>query len=108
YAGDPSAVENLVVLPIDADVAEVTQEDNLLVADAALSKPKWFDSEAMSDDYEIEDVVGDLTDSLIFSDSGVFEQQWARQAFAACIDQNEIAKVSSDASGVDEIGRAHV
>ena len=101
YYGDPAALENLVVWPIDADVAEVTQQDNLLVADAAVSKPKWFDSETMSDDFEIEDVVGDLTDSLIFSDSGVFEQQWARQAFAACIDQNEIAKVSSDASGVD-------
>ena len=101
YYGDPALIDNLVIWPIHSDVSEVTQQDNLLVADAAVSEPKWFDKETMGDNFEIEDVVGDLTDSLIFSDSGVFEQQWARQAFAACIDQEEIAKVSSEASGVE-------
>src|SRR5699024_10114081 len=101
YYGDPALIDNLVIWPIHSDVSEVTQQDNLLVADAAVSEPKWFDRETMGDNFEIEDVVGDLTDSLIFSDSGVFEQQWARQAFASCIDQEEIAKVSSEASGVE-------
>ena len=101
YYGDHAALEHLVVWPIQSDVSEVTEQDNLLVADAAVSKPQWYDEETMADDFDIEDVVGDMTDSLIFSDSGVFEQQWARQAFAACIDQEEIARVSSQASGVD-------
>ena len=101
YYGDPAAMENLVVWPVQSDITEVTQQDNLLIADAAVSEPKWFDKETMADNFEIENVVGDLTDSLIFSDSGIFEQQWARQAFAACIDQAEIAKVSSKASGVE-------
>lgn len=101
YYGDQAAMEHLVVWPIQSDVSEVTEQDNLLIADAAVSEPQWYNAETMADDFEIEDVVGDLTDSLIFSDSGVFEQQWARQAFASCIDHNEIARVSSEASGVE-------
>lgn len=76
YYGDQAAVEHLVVWPIQSDVSEVTEQDNLLIADAAVSEPQWYNAETMADDFEIEDVVGDLTDSLIFSDSGVFEQQW--------------------------------
>lgn len=101
YYGDQAALEHIVVWPIGADLNEVIGEGNLMVADAAVSEPQWFDEETMSQDFEVESVVGDLTDSLIFSDSGIFEQQWARESFAACIDQDEVARVSSETSGVE-------
>ncbi len=51
--------------------------------------------------FQVVSMEGELTDTLLLSDAGVFAEQAARQAFAACVDQEALAKVSSAESGQD-------
>lgn len=101
YYGNPATLEHITVWPKDANTAGLLQSGNLKVIDAPEANPGWLDRNAPDNPFEIESMVGDLTDSLVLSHSGLFADQGARQAFAECVDQGEIAKVSSEAFGVD-------
>ncbi|WP_246817830.1 ABC transporter substrate-binding protein [Corynebacterium sp. HMSC076D02] len=101
YFGDQPATDKVVVWPNTADAKALRESGNLRVVDAGFAKPKWLPAADEASPYEVEPTVGGLTDTLTLSQAGVFQEPWARQAFAACIDQSRLAKVSSDISGVD-------
>lgn len=107
YYGDPPAIDSLVVWPRSADTQKLVDAGALKVADSASPNPDWFDRNAETNPYEVQSQVGDLTDTLVLSGFGLFSQQWARQAFAACVDQSRLAQVSSEESGI-EVAPAYV
>ncbi len=101
YFGDKPATDTVVVWPNTADAKALKDSGNLRVVDAAEAKPEWLPAADQASPYEVEPVVGGLTDTLALSQSGVFQESWAREAFASCIDHGRLAKVSSQQSGVE-------
>ena len=104
YFGDAPAEEHVVVWPSDADAQKLADKGALRVVDAASEKPDWLDStkdESGESSYEVTPMVGELTDTLTLSEAGVFAEPWARESFAACVDQQAVAQASSAASGVE-------
>ena len=104
YFGDAPAEEHVVVWPSDADAQKLADKGALRVVDAASENPDWLDStkdESGESSYEVTPMVGELTDTLTLSEAGVFAEPWARESFAACVDQQAVAQVSSAASGVE-------
>ena len=104
YFGDAPAEEHVVVWPSDADAQKLADKGALRVVDAASENPDWLDStkdESGESPYEVTPMVGELTDTLTLSEAGVFAEPWARESFAACVDQQAVAQVSSAASGVE-------
>lgn len=104
YFGDAPAEEHVVVWPSDADAQKLADKGALRVVDAASENPDWLDStkdESGESPFEVTPMVGELTDTLTLSEAGVFAEPWARESFAACIDQQAVAQASSAASGVE-------
>lgn len=104
YFGDAPAEEHVVVWPSDADAQKLADNGALRVVDAASENPDWLDSakdESGESPYEVTPMVGELTDTLTLSEAGVFAESWARESFAACVDQQAVAQASSAASGVE-------
>ena len=104
YFGDAPAEEHVVVWPSDADAQKLADKGALRVVDAASENPDWLDStkdESGESPYEVTPMVGELTDTLTLSEAGVFAEPWARESFAACVDQQAVAQASSAASGVE-------
>lgn len=104
YFGDAPAEEHVVVWPSDADAQKLADKGALRVVDAASENLDWLDStkdESGESPYEVTPMVGELTDTLTLSEAGVFAEPWARESFAACVDQQAVAQVSSAASGVE-------
>lgn len=125
YYGDQPELDHVVAWPADTDVQRLVDAGALKVADAPSTTPAWLSSaqgaqsatdsatngapdkatdkttDGADDNFEVTPETGFLTDTLSLSKSGVFTQASARQAFAACIDQPHLAKVSSQKSGVD-------
>lgn len=101
YYGNQPVLEHLTVWPAKTDGERLAESGALKIVDSSQKSPAWLDRNDPANPYEIYPQVGEMTDSLIFSDGGVLAEQWARQAFAGCIDQKQIAKVSSDISGTD-------
>ena len=104
YFGDAPAEEHVVVWPSDADAQKLADKGVLRIVDAASENPDWLDStkdEAGESPYEVTPMVGELTDTLTLSEAGVFAEPWARESFAACVDQQAVAQASSAASGVE-------
>ena len=104
YFGDAPAEEHVVVWPSDADAQKLADKGALRVVDAASEKPDWLDStkdESGESPYEVTPMVGELTDTLTLSEAGIFAEPWARESFAACVDQQAVAQASSAASGVE-------
>ena len=104
YFGDAPAEEHVVVWPSDADAQKLADKGALRVVDAASENPDWLDStkdESGESSYEVTPMVGELTDTLTLSEAGIFAEPWARESFAACVDQQAVAQVSSAASGVE-------
>ena len=104
YFGDAPAEKHVVVWPSDADAQKLADKGALRVVDAASEKPDWLDStkdESGESSYEVTPMVGELTDTLTLSEAGVFAEPWARESFAACVDQQAVAQASSAASGVE-------
>lgn len=101
YYGDKPELEQIVMWPDTADADALVAARELRVAEAPVKSPGWVDRNAEGNPFEITSAVGALTDTLTFSDAGVFAQPWARQAFAACVDTAALAKASSEASGVE-------
>ena len=104
YFGDAPAEEHVVVWPSDADAQKLADKGALRVVDAASENLDWLDStkdESGESPYEVTPMVGELTDTLTLSEAGVFAEPWARESFAACVDQQAVAQASSAASGVE-------
>ena len=104
YFGDAPAEEHVVVWPSDADAQKLADKGALRVVDAASENPAWLDStkdESGESPYEVTPMVGELTDTLTLSEAGVFAEPWARESFAACVDQQAVAQASSAAAGVE-------
>ena len=104
YFVDAPAEDHVVVWPADADAHKLVDKGALRVVDAANATPDWLDrnqSESGEDSYEATPMVGELTDTLTLSEAGVFAEPWARESFAACVDQQAVAQASSAASGVE-------
>lgn len=100
YYGDKPTLKTLVVWPKSADSAAIHQEQGLQILDADKKEPEWWDRNAPDNPFTSESLVGELTDTLVLSDAGTLGQQWARQAFNACVDQKGLAAASSKYSGV--------
>ena len=104
YFGDAPAEDHIVVWPADADTQKLADQGALRVVDSGSEDPDWLAStknEAGETPYEVTPMVGELTDTLTLSESGVFAEPWARESFAACVDQQAVAQASSEASGVE-------
>lgn len=101
YYGDAANLEHVVVWPSTANTAELVAQDALQVIDADSQDPEWLDRDAEDNPFELYQEIGVQTETLTLSQAGVFTEDWARRAFAACIDQNRIAEVSSRESGLD-------
>ncbi|RNE49741.1 ABC transporter substrate-binding protein [Corynebacterium alimapuense] len=101
YFGDAPGLKNLVLWPQGSDPEPLLDAGVLHIADVQGTQPAWLDRDDPTNDLVTETRVGDLTDSLILGDAGVFATAQARQAFAACIDQTAVAEASSTASGVE-------
>ncbi len=103
YFGDAPAEDHVVVWPADADAQKLVDKGALRVV-AASATPDWLEgtqSESGEYSYEASPMAGELTDTLTLSEAGVFAEPWARESFAACVDQQAVAQASSAASGVE-------
>lgn len=101
YYGDAPALDTLVVWPRAMDSQTLRDAGALRIADTPVLAPDWVDRHDPTNPYDVESRVGDLTESLKLSNVGVLGQPWAREAFAACVDQRAVAAVSSEQSGVE-------
>lgn len=101
YYGDKPTLREILMLPRSADAAAFVASDELRVAEAATASPSWFDRDAEGKSVEVTSSAGSLTETLVFSEAGTLSQPWARAAFAACVDAQHLAQVSSKESGVD-------
>ncbi|APT93690.1 hypothetical protein CPHO_05465 [Corynebacterium phocae] len=100
YYGDQPHIEKLVVWPSYADTAELISNGALRIADTTGGVPDWATQPPVEANFEVVSEVGELTETLILSDSGLFSDEAARQAFAACVDQDRLAAISSEKSGM--------
>lgn len=101
YYGDAPNLDTIVVWPRGTDVERLAAADAIRVADIRSTNPTWVNRDEPTNTLEVEQRVGDLTDTLMLSDAGLFATPEARRAFAGCIDQNAVAAASSSASGIE-------
>lgn len=101
YYGDDARLASLAVWPARADSGKLLEQDSLDIADISQVNPEWLDRNAAGANFTIQPQVGELTDALLLSETGVFAEAGSRQAFAACIDQAAVAETSSRVSGVE-------
>lgn len=99
FYGDQPALDRLVVWPGDADNSALAEAGALRIADS--ESFDWVNRDDPMNPYEIEQEVGQLTDTLTLGNAGTFYTWEARQAFAACVDQRAVAEASSSVSGVE-------
>ena len=101
YYGDDARLASLAVWPARADSGKLLEQDSLDIADISQVNPEWLDRNAAGANFTIQPQVGELTDALLLSETGIFAEPGSRQAFAACIDQGAVAETSSRVSGVE-------
>ena len=101
YYGDAPNLETIVVWPGRTDVGMLEDSGALRIADIRGGQEVAIDRDDPANTLGIEERVGDLTDSLLLADGGVLGSPWARQAFAACVDQRAVAAESSRVSGIE-------
>ncbi|QGU04740.1 Bacterial extracellular solute-binding protein, family 5 [Corynebacterium comes] len=101
YYGDAPDLDTIVVWPRGTEAERLLEADALRVADIRSSSPDWVDRDDPENTLAVDSRVGDLTDTLMLGDAGVFATAEARRAFAGCVDQNAVAAASSRVSGVE-------
>ncbi|WP_192795875.1 ABC transporter substrate-binding protein [Corynebacterium sp. 11A] len=102
YAGDAPSLDKIVVYPAGVDRVAKSEQNSLEIADLVNAcSIDWVDRNDTANPYEVTREVGQLIEQLNLANSGVLATPAKRQGFAACIDQNEIAHLSSEYSGVD-------
>lgn len=101
YYGQPPELDRIVVWPGTKESAELAEKNALKIGDITDSAPEWYDPHAEGNPYKIETVVGEMTDTLIFAESGSWAQRDHREAISKCIDNAAVAAASSKTAGVD-------
>lgn len=102
FHGDEANVERVMMWPLNADLAELNKSNSVEVADlVGVKDVPWVNRDDPKNRFTVDYEAGHLTEMLALGNSGVFESAENRRAFAACIDQGEIAKISSEQSGVE-------
>lgn len=102
YSGDQAVEEEITVWPKGSDLSAISDAGNLQLADVvAWESEPWVDRNDPLNPYDIKEEVGVLTEQLSLASAGVFYDKSARQAFAACIDQEAVAKASASISGIE-------
>lgn len=101
YYGDAPLTSEVVVWPGAAASAQINGTGNLRVADLAEPNPAWLDINAEGNELDVTSVVGSLTESLTFSETGPWSLATNRQALSKCADPNAVAAASSAAAGVE-------
>ncbi|MDO5670639.1 MAG: ABC transporter substrate-binding protein [Corynebacterium sp.] len=101
YYGDQPNLDTIVVWPRGADAQHLAAEGALRIADVRSGQVSWVDRNDPTNTMDIVEQVGDLTDTLMLGDAGAFPGPWAREAFAACVDQEAVAAASTSISGVE-------
>lgn len=111
YYGDAPELKTIVVWPQGSDASHLAEEDAIAVADVQAGGEHFVQRNEPTNPFDISTVSGRMNDTLILNGNpeGVFATPEARHAFAACVNQTELAKVSSGRAGheVPAIG-AHV
>ncbi|WKD61333.1 Bacterial extracellular solute-binding protein, family 5 [Corynebacterium ciconiae DSM 44920] len=102
YAGDAPSLDKIVVYPSGVDRVAKAEENSLEIADMVnASSIDWVDRNDTSNPYEVTREVGQLIEQLNLANAGVLATPEKRRGFAACVDQHQIARLSSEYSGVD-------
>lgn len=101
FAGSPAETAGVVVWPKDADVTALKEDQQIGLAElASMDDSAWINRDNSYSQYQIEPTPGLLAEQLVLSNRGLFADVELRQAFAACVDQRQVAEVSSKISGV--------
>lgn len=106
YAGEPAALDTVVLWPRNSDKALLQKSGSIKIADLSADDGRWIDPEDSRNTLEIQRIAGNMVDSLVLSKQGVLESQDAKAQFAACIDHNAVAQASSQAAGVQVLPTA--
>ncbi|WP_169744856.1 ABC transporter substrate-binding protein [Corynebacterium humireducens] len=101
YYGDAPNLRTIVVWPGGTDPRQLDEAGALRIADIRRGQQDFVDRDDPTNTLTIEERVGDLTDTLVLANAGVLGSPWARQAFAACVDQRAVAAESSRVSGIE-------
>lgn len=101
YFGDAANIDTIVVWPRGSDMDRLVETGAVRVADIRSSDPEWVNRDDPANTLAVDSQVGDLTDTLMLGDAGVFATADDRRAFAGCVDQNAVAETSSRFSGVE-------
>ncbi|WP_255455967.1 MULTISPECIES: ABC transporter substrate-binding protein [unclassified Corynebacterium] len=102
YFGEPANIEKIVVWPGTTDLKSLAKETKLGIAEVKNNDSlSWVNRDDNYNPYDIVSEAGVLTEQLLLSSSGLFEDIELRKAFAACIDQTAIAQVSSEHAGAE-------
>ena len=101
YYGDAPTEPRLVVWPGSVDSETLAKDGLLMVGDLRENAPSWFDPDAEMNRLEVETVVGELTETLTFPETGDWSLTEYRQALLRCLDPNSVAAASSEVAGVD-------
>ncbi|MFP7364724.1 ABC transporter substrate-binding protein [Corynebacterium callunae] len=102
YSGDQAVEEEVTMWPKGSDLNAIATAGNLQIADVgAWENEAWVNRDDPMSPYDIKEEVGVLTEQLTLGSAGVFYSPEARQAFAACVDQQAVAAASSRVSGIE-------
>ena len=101
YHGDVPGLDTIVVWPGSADPQELHDAGALRIADLRREQQDFVNRDDPMNTLTVEERVGDLTDTLMLSNAGALGSPWARQGFAACVDQRAVAAESSRVSGIE-------
>lgn len=102
YHGAKPAQERLVVWPEGTNIADLSVNGQLQVAEVTnpVETTGWVNTDDPQNQYEVSAESGVLSEHLILGSAGTFYRESSRRAFAACVDQTAVAAASSEASGV--------
>lgn len=101
YYGDAPNTPRVTFWPASAMGEDVAKDIDVVAVDARDIDTSWLAREGSETSYTEERRAGVRTDSLQLGVAGVFNNQDARQAFAACVDQQAVAGISAEHSGVE-------
>lgn len=102
FHGDAANIDRVMMWPLNSDLSAINESNSVEVADLVGVKDiPWVNRNDPKNRFTVDYQAGHLTELLALGNAGVFATSEARRAFAACIDQAEIAGVSSDSSGVE-------
>ncbi|MEJ5996859.1 ABC transporter substrate-binding protein [Corynebacterium sp. H130] len=102
FHGDAANIDKVMMWPLNANLGELSTSGNIEVADlVGVKDVPWVNRDDPKNRFAVSFEAGHLTEMLALGNAGLFEKAEQRRAFAACVDQADIARVSSEHAGVD-------